>query len=104
MQQINKEEEENSLIENTPNIKEKKCIFFAYLIFFSLVIAPVLLSLYVWMQYDILIAIGSLIFFYLVSSIITSKLRVMSIPRDQQERSFSTLEIAKWYVSRNLCF
>jgi hypothetical protein len=95
---------EQQPIENIPRIKGLKCKIYVYSIYFALVAGPLLVAIYIWLEFDLLIAIGTLIFLYLVSSIITSKLRLLSLPKDQYERSFTTLEIAKWYTSRNLCF
>jgi len=91
-------------IENTPIMIGARCKFLAYGIFFGLAILPLVVSLYVWFSYDWLIAIGTLLFLSLVSTIVGSKLRLASLPHDQRERSFSSLEIAKWYVAKNFCY
>ncbi len=90
-------------IENTPVMKGMKCKTISWLIFFCLVFLPVLVSIYIWLEYDWLIAIGMGLFFYLVSAIVASKLRLSSVPFDQMERNFSSLEIAKWYTKYHFC-
>jgi hypothetical protein len=95
--------DDGQIIENTPDIEGTKCKLKVYILYFCITILPLLISLYVWYETDWLFGIGSGLFFYLVSAIIVSKLRLSSLPRDQYERSFSSLEIAKWYISRNHC-
>ena len=91
------------IIENTPDIKGTKCKLKVYLLYFCITILPLLISIFIGYEYDWLIGIGAGLFLYLVSAIVVSKLRLSSLPRDQFERSFTSLEIAKWYVSRNHC-
>ena len=91
-------------IENTPIMIGVRCKFLAYSIFFGLAIVPIMISVYVWFEYDWMIAIGTLLFSYMVATVVGSKLRLESLPHDQRERSFSSLEIAKWYVSKNFCY
>jgi len=88
-------------IENTPIMIGTRCKLLAYSIFFGLAILPIMIALFVWLKYDWMIAI---LFSFMVSTIVGSKLRLGSLPYDQRERSFSYLEIAKWYVSKNFCY
>ncbi len=91
-------------IENVPKIKSKKCRFFAFSLYFILVITPFLISFYIWYEYNWLIAAGGGLFLYLVSAIASSKLRIYGVPPDQRERNLSSMDIIKWYVHTNLCF
>ncbi len=88
----------------TPVIEGFKCKVLVFGVFFGLVILPILAGLYVWYAYDLLIAIGAVLFLYIVSSIVGSKLRLSSLPPQLREKSLSSLEIAKWYVHQHLCF
>ena len=88
----------------TPVIEGFKCKALVYGVFFGLVILPILTGLYVWYTYDILFAIGAVLFLYIASSIIGSKLRLSSLPAKLRERSLSSLEIAKWYIHQHHCF
>jgi len=90
-------------IENTPIMIGVRCKLLAYSIFFGLAIVPIMIGVYVWFSYDWIVAIGAVLFSYLVSTVVGSKLRLESLPHDQRERNFSSLEIAKWYVSKNFC-
>ncbi len=96
--------EEKLPIENVPKMKDGKCKFLAFGIFFGLVVLPLLTTLYIWYEYDWIIAIGGGLFLYLVSAIVSSKLRIASVPPDQRERNLSSMDIAKWYVDTHLCF
>jgi len=91
-------------IENTPIMIGVRCKLLAYGLFFGLAVLPLLVTLYVWLRYDWVFAIGALLFSYMISTIVGSKLRLGSLPIDQRERNFSSLEIAKWYVSKNFCY
>ncbi len=91
-------------IENTPIMIGARCKILAYSLFFALAILPIMIALWVWFEYDWVIAIGALLFSYVVSTIVGSKLRLESLPIDQRERSFNSLEIAKWYVAKNFCY
>ena len=95
---------EHPAIENTPIMIGTRCKLLTYSIFFGLAVFPIMIGLYVWIQYDWMIAIGALLFSYMVTTVVGSKLRLESLPHDQRERSFSSLEIAKWYVSKNFCY
>ncbi len=91
-------------IENTPKMVGPKCKAIAWAIFFGLTLLPLLVAMYVWIVYDWMIAIGVGLFLYLASSIVSSKLRLVSIPADQRERDFSSMEIAKWYTRYHFCY
>ncbi len=91
-------------IENTPIMIGARCKILAYRLFFAFAILPIMIALWVWFEYDWVIAIGALLFSYVVSTIVGSKLRLESLPIDQRERSFNSLEIAKWYVAKHFCY
>ena len=88
----------------TPVIDGFKCKAFVFGVFFGLVILPILIGLYIWYEYDVLMAIGAVLFLYIVSSIVGSKLRLSSLPPKLREKNLSSLEIAKWYVHQHMCF
>ncbi len=97
-----KDEEDNAGI--TPVIDGFKCKVLVFVVFFALAFLPFLIGLYVWYVYDWMIAIGVILFLYIVSSIVGSKMRLSSLPPQLRERSLSSLEIAKWYVHQHFCF
>ncbi|HIP58794.1 MAG TPA: hypothetical protein EYH01_00020 [Campylobacterales bacterium] len=88
----------------TPVIEGFKCKALVFGVFFGLVILPVVVGLYVGYVYDWVMGIGVVLFLYIVSSIIGSKLRLSSLPSQLRERSLSSLEIARWYVHQHHCF
>ncbi len=91
------------IIETSPKIEGIKCKALLYGLFFMLTIFPLLVALYVWYEYDWFYAFGAALFLYIISSIVGSKLRLLSVPSDQLERSLSSMEIARWYVGSYLC-
>ncbi len=91
-------------IENTPKMQGFKCKTLAFLFFFGLSFLPLVVALYVWYEYDWMIAIGIGLFLYLVTAIVASKLRLSSVPVDQRERNLSSMDIAKWYVKYHFCY
>ncbi len=90
-------------IENTPRMVGLRCRFIASAIYFGLTILPLLLALWIWYEYDWVVGVGFGLFFYLVSAIVGSKLRIMSVPADQRERNLSFMDIARWYTDFHFC-
>lgn len=96
-----KNEEEANV---TPVIEDLRCKALVYGLFFSLTLLPLLVGLYVWYSYNLLVAIAVILFLYIVSSIIGSKLRLSSLPVQLREKTLSSLEISKWYVHQHFCY
>ena len=65
--------------------------------------APVVLTVLGWWKFHWSVGVLGGLFGYLLAGIISSKMRQLSIPKDQREISFNAFEIAKWYVVRYLC-
>ncbi len=81
-----------------PPTPSKKCKLLAIIITILLLGLPAVVALYFWYLYDqILISLFLFIFLQIVSGVITSKMRVSSIPFDQIDIDYTTYEIAKWY-------
>jgi len=93
----------NFIIETTPILKGK-CKIFAIILANFLSFFPIILFLFVWFKYDFLIGVALGLFAYIVNGIISSKLRLSSIPLDQIEISHSNLDIATWYIAKHICF
>ncbi len=96
-----KDEEEANV---TPVIEGLRCKLLVYGLFFSLTLLPLFVGLYVWYSYNLLVAIAVILFLYIVSSIIGSKLRLSSLPAKLREKTLSSLEISKWYVHQHFCY
>jgi len=87
-----------------PPILDKKCNLLAIIITLILLTSPVLLAFGFWYVYEqILISLFLFIFLQFVSGVITSKMRISSIPFDQIDIDFTTYEIAKWYIDKYFC-
>lgn len=94
--------EEVEIIENPPETKSFTCKALIYLVVSLLYGLPFILAFLGWVQYDIFIGFCFFCFGHLVNGVIHSKLRQISVPIDQRETSFSSLEISKWFVLRYL--
>ena len=87
-----------------PPTLNKKCKLLAIFMTLLLLGLPAVLALYFWYLYDqILIALFLFIFLQIVSGVITSKMRIISIPFDQIDIDYTTYEIAKWYLYKHFC-
>ena len=91
-------------IEQPPKIEGLGCKVMVYGLFFLLAVAPVVAAGCVWYAYNFWIAVAVGLFLYLMSGFVSSKLRLMSLPPDQREKTLSSFEIARWYIGKNHCF
>jgi len=91
-------------IEVMPKIKGFWCNFYVYVIYLTIVLAPLLIGLFFW-WYLHSAWIGFLFFLFtvLASGIVISKLRINSIPFSQREMDYSTIAVVRWYVGKNIC-
>lgn len=90
-------------IEVTPNIQGIWCKFLMYFIYALLTFFPLVSGLLVGYFYDIWVGIAFFLFITLVSGIVSSKMRIASIPYEQREMDYSTVAIVKWYLAKNWC-
>jgi hypothetical protein len=88
----------------TPVIEGFRCKTMVYAVYFGLSLLPIFAGAYVWLFHDWLIAIGVVLFLYIASSIVISKIRLSSLPPQLREYSLSSFEVAKWYVHQHHCF
>ena len=87
-----------------PPTLNKKCKLSAMIITLILLLFPAVSALYFWyISEQTLIAVFLFIFLQFVSGVITSKMRVVSIPFDQIDMDYTTYEIAKWYLYKHFC-
>jgi len=89
--------------EPTPVPQSPYCKLLAWGMGAALWGAPVLLIVLGWWKFHWSVGLIGGVFGYLLSGVLGSKMRQLSIPQDQQEISFSAFEIARWYVVRYLC-
>ncbi|MBD3799501.1 hypothetical protein [Sulfuricurvum sp.] len=90
-------------IDTTPTLPTRQCRLYARLMGYALSYGYYLIAILVWWKSDWFIAIGTLLFGFIVFGIIRSKLRNDSIPPFQQEIPYTDYAIATWYLSRNYC-
>ncbi|MBU1641744.1 hypothetical protein KKE54_00165 [bacterium] len=91
-------------IEPTPVFTTKSCAFLVHITGFMLTYMPFLLTLLVAFSVDYFFAVATLLVSYLVTGIVRSYMRNNSIPKKQQEYSYSDKAIASWFLYRTYCF
>ncbi len=91
-------------IEPTPVFTSKECTFLVNVIAFKLTYMPIILTLIVVFSVDYFYAAATLLVSYLVTGIIRAYMRNNSIPKKQQEYSYSDKAIASWFLYRTYCF
>jgi len=91
-------------IEVMPKTEGFWCNFAVYAIYLAIIFAPFLVGLFFW-WYLHSAWIGFLFFLFsvLASGVVTSKLRVNSIPFAQREMDYTTMAVVRWYVGKNIC-
>ncbi len=90
-------------IELVPKIKGFWCKLAMYALYTALSIVPMILGLYIGYMYDIWLGVIAFLFLTLVSGVVSSKMRICSIPPAQREMSYTTMAIVKWYLAKNIC-
>lgn len=92
------------IIEVVPAIKGFKCRALMYFLYGALSFMPLFLGVWIGYVYNIWIGIAFFLFLTLVSGVVSSKMRMSSIPLEQREMDYSTMAIVKWYLSRSVCW
>jgi len=92
------------IIEVVPSIKGFKCRVMMYLLYGVLSFVPFLIGAWIGYSYNIWIGIAFFLFLTLASGVVSSKMRMSSIPPEQREMDYSTMAIVKWYLSRSVCW
>lgn len=91
-------------IELTPIIKGKKCKLLLLLLYLFITYTPILTSIIIWYMYNFLIGFAFFLFFTLAIGIVISKLRLLSLPPNQREMSYSNMAVARWFLGKNICY
>lgn len=89
--------------EETPVLKTKKCRLIALVLQLFLTYGIYVFGLVSWYMYDAVIAFFTLVLSFVVMGIVRSKLRNSSIPLKQIEFTYTDEDIAKWFVSKEIC-
>ena len=91
-------------IEPTPTFKTNQCRWLVQMVAFKLTYMPIVLTLLVAYMVDYFYAIATLLMSYIITGIVRSYMRNNSIPKKQQEYSYSDKAIASWFLYRTYCF
>ena len=91
------------IIEIIPKIQGFWCRVLMYTLYGALTFTPIAVGVGLGYLYNLWLGIAFFLFLTLVSGVISSKMRVCSIPFEQREMSYSTMAIVKWYVAKNIC-
>lgn len=91
------------IIEVVPIIKGFNCKVLMYFLYSTLTFSPLLVGIWIGYVHNIWIGIAFFLFLTLVSGVVSSKMRINSIPYEQREMDYSTMAIVKWYLSRSVC-
>lgn len=91
------------LFEPVPILSTKKCKLLAFLLKIVLQYTVFAVALLVWYKLDILLSFFSLVLTFIIMGIIRSKLRNDSIPTNQREFHYNDGEIARWFLSKQVC-
>ncbi len=94
--------EEPTIFEPAPKLESFTCKVLVWVLIVGLYSVPFVFGCFGWSYFNVFVGFGFFCFGYLVNGIIHSKLRQFSIPPDQFENSYSTKEIACWFVHRYL--
>ena len=92
------------LIEQVPIVKGTKCKMILLLLYIFISYAPTMIGLVLWYMYDLFIAISFFLFFTLCMGVLISKMRLFSLPITQREMSYSNLQVAKWFINKNVFY
>jgi len=91
------------IIEIVPKIRGFWCRIAMFSLYGALTFAPVIVGGWSAYVYNIWLGIAFFLFLTLVSGVVSSKMRICSIPFEQREMNYSTMAIVKWYVAKNIC-
>lgn len=74
-----------------------------WILYVALAFTPLVVGAWIGYAYTVWVGIAFFLFLTLVSGVVSSKMRVNSIPFAQREMNYSSLAIVKWYVAKNHC-
>lgn len=91
------------IIELVPKVQGFWCKVVMYGLYSGLTFTPLFVGIWIGYVYHPWIGIAFFLFLTLVSGVVSSKMRIASIPFEQREMSYSTMAIVKWYTAKNIC-
>ncbi|HIC43219.1 MAG TPA: hypothetical protein EYO73_02675 [Sulfurimonas sp.] len=88
----------------TPILHSKKCKLLALIFRLFLSYGIYLITAGVWFIYNWYYALSALLLSFVLMGILRSKLLHSSIPKVQQEFTYSDKDISAWYLHRYICY
>lgn len=87
----------------TPQPPTKGCKLLHFLLSSFLSFGTYLITLGVWVMYNWYYALSALLLAFILIGILRSKLLHSSVPKVQQEFTYSDKDIAAWYLHMYIC-
>jgi len=87
----------------TPQMPDRKCKILHFLLTIFLSFGTYIITAGVWFIYNWYYAISTLLLAFILIGILRSKLLHSSVPKVQQEFSYSDQDIAAWYLHLHIC-
>ena len=87
----------------TPQLPDGKCKILFFLLSAFLSYGTIIITATVWYLYNWYYALSALLLSFILIGIIRSKLLHSSVPKVQQEFSYSDKDIAAWYLHLYIC-
>ena len=91
------------VIEVVPKVQGFWCKSLMVFLYALLTFAPLCIGGWIGYAYNLWVGIAFFLFLTLVGGVVSSKMRVNSIPYAQREMNYSTMAIVKWYIAKNSC-
>lgn len=92
------------LYNQTPVLPNKQCKLLRLLLTLFLSYGIYFITAAVWFLYNWYYALSVLLLSFVLMGILRSKLLHSSIPKVQQEFTYSDKDIASWFLHRYVCF
>jgi hypothetical protein len=91
------------IIEVVPKVQGFRCKTIIACLYSLITFTPLVVGVWIGYAYNVWAGIAFFLFLTLVGGVVSSKMRVASIPYEQREMNYSTMAIVKWYVAKNIC-
>ncbi len=92
-----------NLYTQTPELPNRPCRLLKSLLAVFLSYGAVIITLGIWWLYNWYYALSCLLLAFILIGIVRSKLLHSSVPKAQQEFTYSDKDIAAWYLHRYIC-
>jgi len=92
------------VIQKTPQLKTRRCKLLVSILTVLLCCTPLFAFLLLFFFYNFFIGAALSVFLFIVTAIIRSKMRLLALPANQLEYTYSDHAVVSWYASKYLCF